>query len=107
MYKLQKKPSSLKRKDPTLQNMNFFFLSWIRIRIPDTLARLNPDPIGIRILSTLKKALKFYLQSAEIAGYQVTQINHFFWYVKIRPFLYNFNFWKVKVPYLFPVDAPE
>ncbi len=61
MSKLQKKPSALKRSHPTLQNMNFykFFFyfcgsclpSWIRIRIPDPdpLARLNPDPIRIRI----------------------------------------------------------
>jgi hypothetical protein len=56
----KKKPSDLKREYPTLQNMkflNFFYFcgsflpSWIRIRIPnpDSLTRLNPGPIGIRI----------------------------------------------------------
>ncbi len=61
MSRLQKKPAAHKRGNPTLQNMNFFsfygsFLpSWIRIRIrisntdPDPLARLNTDPIRIRI----------------------------------------------------------
>ncbi len=58
MFKLQKKPLALKRGHPTIQNMNFwiffyfcgsFLPSWIRIRIPnpDTLTRLNPDPIRI------------------------------------------------------------
>jgi hypothetical protein len=65
MSKLQKKPSALKRGHPTLQNMNFykfFLLLWVifalldpdpdpgfRIPDPDPLARLNPDPIRIRI----------------------------------------------------------
>jgi hypothetical protein len=59
MSKLQKKPAAHIRGHPTLQNMNFFYfcgsflLSWIRIRIPNTdpdpLARLNTDPIRIRI----------------------------------------------------------
>jgi hypothetical protein len=61
MSKLQKKPAAHKRGHPTLQNMNFsyfcgsFLPSWIRIRIPNTdldpdpLARLNTDPIRIRI----------------------------------------------------------
>jgi hypothetical protein len=61
MSKLQKKPAAHKRDHPTLQNMNFFYFcgsflpSWIRIRIPNTdpdpdpLARLNTDPIRIRI----------------------------------------------------------
>ena len=59
MSKLQKKPAAHKRGHPTLQNMNFFYFggsflpSWIRIRIPNTdpdpLARLNTDPIRIRI----------------------------------------------------------
>ena len=57
MSRLQKKPPAHKRGHPTLQNMNFFYFcgsflpSWIRIRIPNTdpLARLNTDPIRIRI----------------------------------------------------------
>ncbi len=62
MSKLQKKPTAHKRGHPTLQNVNFkkniyfcgsFLPSWIRIRIPNTdpdpLARLNTDPIRIRL----------------------------------------------------------
>ncbi len=59
MPKLQKKPAAHKRGHPKLQNINFFYFcwsflpSWIRIRIPNTdpdpLARLNTDPIRIRI----------------------------------------------------------
>ncbi len=62
-YKLQKKPSALKKEHQALQNMKFlnflkyfcgsFLPSWIRIRIPNTdpdpLTLLNPDLIGIRI----------------------------------------------------------
>jgi hypothetical protein len=46
MFKLQRKPSALKRKHSALQNMNFsifygsFLPSWIRIWIPN----LDPDP---------------------------------------------------------------
>ncbi len=64
MSRLQKKPPAHKRGHPTLQNMNFcyfcgsFLPSWIRIRIriqitdPDPMARLNTDPIRIRIRNT-------------------------------------------------------
>ncbi len=55
-FKLQKKPSALKRGHPTLQNMNFlkfFLLLWVIFALlypdPDPLTRLNPDPIRIRI----------------------------------------------------------
>jgi hypothetical protein len=76
MSKLQKKPAAHKRGHPTLQNMNFFYFcgsflpSWIRIRIPNTdpdpLARLNTDPIRIRIRNPAfytKYALKPYCKS--------------------------------------------
>jgi hypothetical protein len=54
MFKLQKKPSALKRGHPTLQNMNsqiFFLLLWVIFAPldPDPLTRLNPDPIRIQI----------------------------------------------------------
>ncbi len=61
-FKLQNKPSALKREHPALKNMKFlnFFCfsgsllpSCIRFRIPttdpDSLTWLNPDPIWIRI----------------------------------------------------------
>jgi hypothetical protein len=64
MSRLQKKPAAHKRGHPTLQNMNFlsfcgsFLPSWIRIRIPNTdpdpLARLNTDPIRIRIRNQIR-----------------------------------------------------
>ncbi len=67
MSKLQKKPAAHKRGHPTFQNMNFFYFcgsflpSWIRIRIPNTdpdpLARLNTDPIRIRIRNPASKRL--------------------------------------------------
>jgi hypothetical protein len=41
MYKLQKKPSALKREHPALKNikfLNFFLLSWV------IFALLDPDP---------------------------------------------------------------
>ncbi len=87
-----------------------FLASWIRIRIPnpDPLTRLNPDPIGVRILNPEKSItiLLVVYWKCRVPGNLKT--NHFLnWYVKIRFFLYNFNFWKLMVPYLFSVDVPE
>ncbi len=75
MSKLQKKPASHKRGHPTLQNMNFFYFcgsflpSWIRIRIPNTdpdpLARLNTDPIRIRIRNPDLIIINYYLKYEE------------------------------------------
>jgi hypothetical protein len=64
MFKLKKKPAAHKRGHPTLQNMNFkkkFLLLWVIFALldpdPDPLARLNPDPIRIRIRNPAQKYL--------------------------------------------------
>jgi hypothetical protein len=63
---LQGKPWALKRENPALQSMKFlnFFLflwvilpSWIRIRTPDPLTWLNPDPDPKHCMSPLVKCM--------------------------------------------------
>ncbi len=54
MSKLQKKPAAHKRGHPTLHKQELkkkFLLFWVIFALldPDPLARLNPDPIPIRI----------------------------------------------------------